>query len=498
MKTASLASINDLETVIIRPSTDDILGKVSSFRDGIVIEGNSLIADSENNSFITGTIDLDFGFSFDYFIGKLNSTGDMVWYETKSIQSIDKSNDIAISSNQQNGYIVGETTNNTDDLSECFISCFDLSNGTELWNTTINKSLYSLSGYSLAIYNESIYVAGLEKVDFHTYSVTYVFLACINATDHSLQWLNTCSTGIIDSHPMLELNTQQDELVLVYNKLDNQNYQYAIQTYDLNGNNTGSFLTNLSSKPIVNDFVLFNSDGLLLTGHCYESGETPHRDIYIAKFNLSSETLDEYVIGNQYQNEFAHGIIFYDSENILIGGYLESPLTDREAAFLATIQLDGTLNWFRASSNFHLSTIKDMVTLANNHTVIIGSAQYNYDFFYKRLLYSITSDNDRDSLSDYWEPIIGTDPNKFDTDGDGYSDAEELFASTDPLDPKSYPGRRRSLVNFGLSIFIIITVSFIGFQLYITIKQRRQAPEDKKTITQKFIEFVKQKTRKKE
>jgi pyocin large subunit-like protein len=31
------------------------------------------------------------------------------------------------------------------------------------------------------------------------------------------------------------------------------------------------------------------------------------------------------------------------------------------------------------------------------------------------------------------------DPDKADTDGDGYSDGEEFNAGTNPLDPKSHP-----------------------------------------------------------
>jgi len=36
---------------------------------------------------------------------------------------------------------------------------------------------------------------------------------------------------------------------------------------------------------------------------------------------------------------------------------------------------------------------------------------------------------------------IGTDPNKADTDGDGYSDGAEVAAKSDPLDPKSVPAK---------------------------------------------------------
>ncbi len=49
-------------------------------------------------------------------------------------------------------------------------------------------------------------------------------------------------------------------------------------------------------------------------------------------------------------------------------------------------------------------------------------------------------DSDSDGLSDYLEKAkYGTDPRNADTDGDGYTDGEEVAAGTDPLNPKSHP-----------------------------------------------------------
>jgi hypothetical protein len=45
-------------------------------------------------------------------------------------------------------------------------------------------------------------------------------------------------------------------------------------------------------------------------------------------------------------------------------------------------------------------------------------------------------DSDKDGLYDSWEVILGTNPNNSDTDGDGFSDWEELYVyKSDPLQP---------------------------------------------------------------
>ncbi len=50
-----------------------------------------------------------------------------------------------------------------------------------------------------------------------------------------------------------------------------------------------------------------------------------------------------------------------------------------------------------------------------------------------------TSDLDEDGLSDFYEMMLGTDPNDTDTDDDGYTDKEEVDVGSYPTVATDYP-----------------------------------------------------------
>ncbi|MCB9802570.1 L,D-transpeptidase family protein [Candidatus Nomurabacteria bacterium] len=62
---------------------------------------------------------------------------------------------------------------------------------------------------------------------------------------------------------------------------------------------------------------------------------------------------------------------------------------------------------------------------------------------------NIDLDTDQDGLNDAWELILGTNLNKADTDGDGYSDGEEVNNSYDPL--SVLPIQRDKLIKVDLA-----------------------------------------------
>ena len=88
--------------------------------------------------------------------------------------------------------------------------------------------------------------------------------------------------------------------------------------------------------------------------------------------------------------------------------------------------------------------------------------------------YDSDEDPDHDLLTNLQEYKDNTNPLKKDSDGDGYSDGEEVKKGTDPLNPSSHP--RSSLI--WMYLLIIFSLSVLiggGYYLYST-KGRGKPP----------------------
>jgi len=78
-------------------------------------------------------------------------------------------------------------------------------------------------------------------------------------------------------------------------------------------------------------------------------------------------------------------------------------------------------------------------------------------------------DIDLDGLTNKREFALGTNPLKADTDGDGYSDLEEVEAKTSPIDPNSKPGG--GLLGKLLLVLVIIIVAVVVYFGYTYYKK---------------------------
>ena len=83
-----------------------------------------------------------------------------------------------------------------------------------------------------------------------------------------------------------------------------------------------------------------------------------------------------------------------------------------------------------------------------------------------------TDDKDKDGLTNLDEYKQKTNPTKKDTDGDGYSDKEEIGAGTDPLDKSSHPGG--GIFKYILFILGLAVLAGGGYFGYTMLKQRKK------------------------
>jgi len=82
------------------------------------------------------------------------------------------------------------------------------------------------------------------------------------------------------------------------------------------------------------------------------------------------------------------------------------------------------------------------------------------------------ADSDGDGLTDAEEIFYGTDPYKSDTDGDGYSDYYEIHSGTNPLDPNSPPVSLSFY--FMVGVFALICFSFMLIWFFAKKKKEKE------------------------
>ena len=221
-------------------SSDYLLGVTYTWLEDIKVVGSAVVSDSLGNSYITGTINTDIFTTTDIFIGKTNSSGEIVWLKKWDFQEKDIANDIVLDEPRNQLFVIGETLVNTSfGYSDVLVVCFDSITGEEIWNATYGELALSEEGNSAIYYSSKIYITGTQTTYFHLYSSPNIFSACIDSLNSSLLWMQNNTSSSYDISPSIVLSENLGELFLVFNRYqklsDYQHYRFHLSKLLLNG-----------------------------------------------------------------------------------------------------------------------------------------------------------------------------------------------------------------------------------------------------------------------
>ncbi|MHA1530622.1 MAG: hypothetical protein ACTSR6_01330 [Candidatus Heimdallarchaeota archaeon] len=472
-------------------SSDYLLGVTYTWLEDIKVVGSSVVSDSLGNSYITGTINTDFLTTTDIFIGKTNSSGEIVWLKKWDFQEKDIANDIVLDEPRNQLFVIGETLVNTSfGYSDVLVVCFDSITGEEIWNATYGKLAQSEEGNSAIYYSSKIYITGTQTTYFHLYSSPNIFSACIDSLNSSLLWMQNNTSSSYDISPSIVLSENLGELFLVFNRYqklsDYQHYRFHLSKLLLNGSLVWESVYGIDDSIKINDADFSEStDMIKLTGYCNEDENPESKDAILLSLDTSGNLLQEIKLGSEGFDEVALTVSTANN-SLFIGGYGDSEVKRNQACFLSKISLTGDVFWFEKINKYAISSINGLSVDSQDRLIVVGSCKFDYDYLFERLLLAITKDSDSDGLSDHFESEIGTDPENPDSDGDGYTDGEEYLSYTDPLKSRSNPKNRRILRNFAISLFALLLVFFSIIQFSINTFSQKTQPGDTTPIANLF------------
>ena len=238
--------------------------------------------------------------------------------------------------------------------------------------------------------------------------------------------------------------------------------QYGINCENL----TGSFIDNNYIQNAPNGIYIDESADIILSNNVIHHSDS--ESIYIYADNTT--ILKNVIVTNITENydgatiaiDGGTGNIIY--HNILIG-------LGNTSAILAYDFGTGTI-WYNA-------TLQEGNYWSNWN----GSGSYTILLSGEEDLYPLAGDIDGDGLSEMVEIFDhGTNPFLEDSDGDSYSDSDEIAVGSDPLDPTSFP----SMFDLSWAWWLIIIIGagvaflFVAIKMeWITIKKKRDAVSKK-------------------
>ncbi len=501
----SLANISNqtigFDEILQNPGFADIhylFGKTTTFRESFEIEGRSIVFDEQGNSYFTGTILTNFFGESDIIVGKLNSTGSLVWIAIYDYNSTDVAYDLCFNEATDLIYIVGSTANiSRITYTDFLIGCYDATSGIEIWNNTFGIEDYSEVGYSIEIFENKLFIAGIETEFIDTNP--NIILACFDSFTGLDIWVKKFPSEIYEYAPKLILDTANEEMYFVFNSKNSQTStdtnQYSVQKLTLEGNIIWEINSLLADNIILNDFFIeISNNSLVIVGEFTNSEISNFKDTIIIFYDLTGTEKKRITFGTNELDEVGLTVAIVESGNFIIAGYSTSDFFNQNVAFMTKFDSAGKVIWSGKNEKYLQSRINSLAINNLGFIVTTGFAEGRYDYIFQRLFIGFTIDEDDDNLSTYWENEIGTDPTLFDSDQDGFSDGQEFLHNTDPLDRFSNSTNRRILFNFSIIFAFLLIFLFVIINFFVKNTSNEETSAIVK-IYHKIISKLKRKKR---
>ncbi|NHJ85811.1 MAG: hypothetical protein FK734_10135, partial [Asgard group archaeon] len=276
---------------------DNFFGKTSTLLKTLKLEANAVVSDSENNSYFTGVTELDVLHNTEIFVGKMNSSGSVLWINNWRHYEKNYANDLTIDEANNQLFIIGETVKNTSQsYSDILLSCINYTTGMEIWNTTIGDTSFSEQGKSIFYFENKLYIAAIQTKYFQIYSEPNIMLLCVNSTDGAIIWEQTFDNSYNDLYASLAFDALDEMFYLSFTRENRTTtpyqYNYFLQKFNLTGNLIWSRTADSYLSPRILDVKIspYNQQ-IYLVGDCYESISSSYKDGLIISYNSQGEIL---------------------------------------------------------------------------------------------------------------------------------------------------------------------------------------------------------------
>ncbi|MHA1631187.1 MAG: thrombospondin type 3 repeat-containing protein [Candidatus Heimdallarchaeota archaeon] len=469
-----------IETSQLFPQTtralDNLLGYYTLWWEtGYIAKGMSIKAGSNGEFFFVGNLQTDFFTQTDFFIGMVNDSGKLAWLEVYQQDEPTTANNLALNEQQQLLFAVGGTFNSSNDW-DIFLFSFNYTSKEFLWNTTIGTPSLAEQGERILYSKGKVYLTALQTDPTNQNSADNTLLYCINSSTGAILWQKAFLSPSIDSYPRIVLEPLTGDLFLFFNQISKANQKrtdLVIQRLLQNGTILWKKQYTREEQTTIKDMgINLEKEQLILVGDCLENnGNGNFKDVRIFSLNLDGEILTERVWGKFDIDEDVRGLSSIHANEFYVIGQTENIGGAFDGPFLAYFNSSLEPIWYRTTSGYFSMELLAIDYSINEEIVTTGFFNYRYDFFLKRLILTFSLDNDRDSLCNFFEEKIGTNLENNDTDADGYTDAEEYFASTDPLNPRSFPPKRKALTRFGFAIAILLVLGFFFTKAILFVRK---------------------------